>query len=91
MQPVKTIELYMLPATSTTICASTATVGSSKHLLGIRCDLGSLPGGLDGKAFACNVGHLVGSVLGSEKSPGEGNSNPLWYSCLENSMDGGAW
>ena len=30
-------------------------------------------------------------ILGSGKSSGEGNGNPLEYSCLENSMDGGAW
>ena len=29
--------------------------------------------------------------LGQEDSPGEGNGNPLQYSCLENPMDGGAW
>ena len=29
--------------------------------------------------------------LGREDSPGEGNGNPLQYSCLENPMDGGAW
>ena len=33
----------------------------------------------------------VDSIPGSERSPGEGNSNPLQHSCLENSMDGGAW
>ena len=33
----------------------------------------------------------VGSVPGSGRSPGEGNGNPLQYSCLENSMDRGAW
>ena len=33
----------------------------------------------------------VGSIPGSGISPGEGNGNPLQYSCLENSMDGGAW
>ena len=32
-----------------------------------------------------------GSIPGSGRSPGEGNSNPLQYSCLENSTDGGAW
>ena len=32
----------------------------------------------------------VGSILGSGRSPGEGNGNPLQYSCLENPMDGGA-
>ena len=33
----------------------------------------------------------MGSILGSRRSPGEGNDNPLQYSCLENSMDRGAW
>ena len=33
----------------------------------------------------------LGSTPGSGRSPGEGNGNPLQYSCLENSMDGGAW
>ena len=46
--------------------------------------------GSDGKASACNVGD-PGSIPGSGRSPGEGNGNPLQYSCLENSMDRGAW
>ena len=50
----------------------------------------SFPGGSDGKASACNVGDL-GSIPGSGRSPGEGNGNPLQYSCLENPMDGGVW
>ena len=33
----------------------------------------------------------VGSIPGSGRSPGEGNGNPLQYSCLENSMDRGTW
>ena len=33
----------------------------------------------------------TGSILGSERSPGEGNGNPLQYSCLDNPMDRGAW
>ena len=33
----------------------------------------------------------LGSIPGSGKSPGEGNGNPLQYSCLEHPMDGGAW
>ena len=49
-----------------------------------------LPGGSDGKASACNAEDL-GSIPGSERSPGEGNGNPLQYSCLENSRDGGTW
>ena len=48
------------------------------------------PGGSDGKASACNVGDL-GSIPGSERSPGGGNGNPLQYSCLENPMDREAW
>ena len=44
----------------------------------------------DGKASACNVGDL-GLIPRSGRSPGEGNGNPLQYSCSENSMDGGAW
>ena len=47
-------------------------------------------GGSDGKASACNSGDL-GSIPGSGSSPGEGNGNPLQYSCLENPMDRGAW
>ena len=42
------------------------------------------------KNLPANAGD-VGSILGSGKSPREGNGNPLQYSCLENSMDGGAW
>ena len=42
------------------------------------------------KASACNAGDL-GSIPGSGRSPGEGNGNPLQYSCLESPMDGGAW
>ena len=48
------------------------------------------PGGSDGKASARNV-EDPGSIPGSGKSSGEGNCNPLQYSCLENPMDGGAW
>ena len=47
-------------------------------------------GGSEVKASACNVGDL-GSIPGLGRSPGEGNGNPLQYSCLENPMDGGAW
>ena len=52
------------------------------------------PCGSDGKETACNVGDL-GSISELERSPGEGNVNPLQYSCLknpmENPMDRGAW
>ena len=44
----------------------------------------------DGKESVCNVGD-PGSIPGSGRSPGEGHGNPFQYSCLENSMDRGAW
>ena len=52
-----------------------------------------LPQGLSGKESACNAGDAggVGLIPGLGGSPGEGNGNPLQYSCLENSMDRGAW
>ena len=46
------------------------------------------PNGTSGKEPACNAGD-PGSIPG--RSPGEGNGNPLQYSCLENLMDRGAW
>ena len=50
---------------------------------GFSCDSGS-------KESACNAGDSS-SIPGSGKSPGGGNGNPLQYSCLENSVDKGAW
>ena len=47
-------------------------------------------GGSEVKASACNAGNLS-SIPGSGRSPGEGNGNPLQYSCLENPVDGGDW
>ena len=54
-----------------------------KYMLGF-------PGSSDGKASTCNVGDL-GLIPRSGKSPGEGNGNPLQYSCLENPMGGEVW
>ena len=48
------------------------------------------PGGSEVKASVCNVGDLD-SIPGSGRFPGEGNGNPLQYSCPENPMDGVAW
>ena len=50
------------------------------------CVSGTSPGGSAGKESTCNVGDL-GSIPGLGRSPGEGNSYPLQYSCLGNSMD----
>ena len=48
------------------------------------------PGGSNGKESTCNAGDL-GLIPGSGRSPGEGNGNPLQYSCLGNPMDRGDW
>ena len=52
------------------------------HLPDYQYDLASLMG----KESACSVGDL-GSIPGLGRSPGEGNCNPIQYSCLENPMD----
>ena len=48
------------------------------------------PGGSNGKESACKA-RDPGLIPGWGRSPGEGNGNPFQYSCLENSMDRGAW
>ena len=50
----------------------------------------NFPGGSNGKESACNAGDL-NLIPGLGRAPGEGNGYPLQYSCLENSMDRGAW
>ena len=47
-------------------------------------------GASDGKESACNVGDMA-LIPGLGRSPGEGNGNPLQYSCLENPMGKGTW
>ena len=59
-------------------------------MFAIIVDNRGFPGGSEVKASACNAGDLS-SIPGSGRSPGEGNGNPLLYSCLENPMGGGAW
>ena len=49
-----------------------------------------LPQWLSGKESACNSGD-PGSIPGLRRSPGEGNGDPLQYSCRDNPMNGGAW
>ena len=61
----------------------------SLHLL-ISPDFCDFPGGSDSKASAYNAGD-PGLIPGLGRSSGEGNGNPLQYSCLESPMDGGAW
>ena len=51
---------------------------------------GSFPDGSDCKESDCNAVDL-GSIPGLGRSPGVEDGNPVQYSCLENSMDRGAW
>ena len=50
----------------------------------------SFSGGSVVKNLPAHAGD-VGSIPGWGTSPGERNGNPIWYSCLGNSMDRGAW
>ena len=56
----------------------------------LKCIFQKYWSGSDGKESACNAGDL-GLIPGLGRLPGEGNGNPLQYSCLENFMDRGAW
>ena len=79
--------MYSLPTATVTNYYQLGSLKQQKYIL--SCFLG-FPGGSEVKVSASNAGDL-GSIPGSERSPGEGNGNPLQYSCLENPMDGGAW
>ena len=61
--------------------------------MSLRTSIEGFPGDSDHKESACHAGDTgdVGSIPGLGRSPGEGNGNPLQYSCLENSMDRGSW
>ena len=61
----------------------------SRTLLLLCLFLWGFPDGSDSKESACNAAQ-PGSIPGSGRSPGGGSDNPLYYSCLENSMDRGA-
>ena len=58
--------------------------------LGLLARDNGFPSGIYSKEFAYNAGDL-GLIPGPGRSPGEGNGNPLQYSCLGNLMDKGAW
>ena len=68
------------------------TIKTVKWSVFARCFMSrvSFPCGSDGNASIYNAGD-PGLIPGSGRSSGEGNSNPLQYSCLEKPMDGGAW
>ena len=61
-----------------------------QHELFIGIRMYGLPQWPSVKEFACKA-REAGSIPGWRRSPGEGNGNPLQYSCLENPMDKGAW
>ena len=68
-------------------------IGSHEALVmlaSLVCVSWGFPGGSDRKGSAGSAGD-PGSVPGSGRAPGEGNDYPLQYSCLENSVDRGAW
>ena len=65
-------------------------INSCQLIQNICFFLGSFSVGSEGKESACDAGDLD-LIPGSGKSPGEGNGYPHQYSCLENSMDRGAW
>ena len=69
---------------------ATAWMNIPQNLYIIEATNSDFPGGSESKAPAYNAGD-PGSIPGSGRSPGEGNGNPLQYSCLDNPMDGGAW
>ena len=80
---------------SQSFCSSHNTLGKyfvdpKIFLQFITCQLQGFPSSSDGKASSCHAGDL-GLIPGLGRSPGEGNGNPLQYSCLENFMDRGAW
>ena len=68
-------------------CGFTPELGNLK---GIICRSELFPGGSEVKASACYAEDLA-SIPGSGRSPGEGNGNPLQYSCLENPIERGDW
>ena len=61
----------------------------NQNYKGLQSVMG-FPRGSEVKGSACNAGGL-GLIHGLGRFPGEGNCNPLQYSCLKNTMDGGAW
>ena len=70
--------------------ASVATVSHGVEVTQFSEGESGFPGCSEGKEFGCSAGD-PGSIPGWGRSPGERNGYPLQYSCLENSMDRGAW
>ena len=86
LQPHDVITSQRSPPPNTT----TFGVSISTYKFGGMQSVHRLPGGSDCKESACKAGD-PDSVPGLRRAPGEGNGNPLQYSCLGNSMDRRAW
>ena len=84
-----TLLLTSLPRVWLTLALRT----SSASVLGAAVQCADFPGGPSGKEPACQHREVrgSGSIPGLGRCFGEGNGNPLQYSCLENPMDRGAW
>ena len=72
------------------ICIGQAGGGGGEETESIKRGSIRCPDGSGSKESACNAEDL-GSIPGSGRPPGERNGCPLQYSCLENSVDRGAW
>ena len=79
-----------LPLAAGSEGAQVTRIHASVYIRSFLGYLRGLPLWLSDKESACNAGD-AGSTPASGRSPGESNGNPLQRSCLENSMDGGAW
>ena len=77
-----------LPSTQPTVSLTVLGGGWSSQAFHLIHELS--PGSSAGEESASNAGD-PGLIPESGRSPGEGNGNPVQYSCLENPMDGGVW
>ena len=83
------VNLFLLPYRLRVLLQITQLLFSGRLGFELKFDT-SFPGGSVVKNALANAGD-VGLIPGSGRSPGEGNGNPLQYSCLGNPMDRGAW
>ena len=80
---------FLQPCLAALLQRQSRTVGFKQGCLPSLIKWGFPPSSV-GKESACNAGD-PGSITGSGRSPGQGNGNPLQYSCLENPKDKEAW
>ena len=73
------------------LLSSVLSVEAGKWVPPVSFKLPCFSSGSDGKKKSASNGEDLGSVPGLGRSLGEGNGNPVQYSCLENAMDSRAW